>query len=41
MRITRYSILALCESSCFMDKTATSNSIAFRGAAGDSVIVIL
>ena len=41
MRITRYSILALCESSCFMDKTATSNSVVFRGAAGDSVIVIL
>jgi hypothetical protein len=41
MRITRYSILALCESSCFIRKTATSNSIAFRGAAGDSVIVIL
>ena len=42
MRITRYSITALCESSCFMDKTATSNSsLVFRLAAGDSVIVIL
>jgi len=41
MRITRYSILALCDSSCFIRKTATSNSVVFRGAAGDSVIVIL
>ena len=41
MRITRYSILALCESFCVKHKSARRDCCNKRGAVGDSVIVIL